>query len=386
MRWWSGVPCVPEYLFCLFKFLELPLLSHASSHRTASTSVRRLLNRAAMDVEFHHRHPVDATVLICTYNRCNLLGETLDAIAKSRTALAWDVVVVDNNSTDQTRSVVESRQPHYPVSLRYLFEPRQGNSFGLNTGIAATRATIIAFTDDDVRVAEEWLQEGCAPMLSNPSIDYTGGPVRPIWEAPPPPWVDQTRSDLWGTLAILDYGPTSFEFEERKRVPLGANMAVRRTLFDRVGNFDTDLGRVGNSLRGQAQAEFFCRSRNAGARGVYVPAMAVEHHVPASRLTRSYFRRWWFMKGSGRHRLEQMHPRTELGVDLSQVRKTAGIPRYMYGSAVRDAGGYLRALAAGDRLGAVRHEMMLCYFAGYVRGGLSPDSSPRPAECITASS
>jgi glycosyltransferase involved in cell wall biosynthesis len=339
-----------------------------------------------MAAEYHHPHHLDATVLICTYNRGNLLGETLDAIAKIRTALAWEVVVVDNNSTDRTRSVVESRQAHYPITLRYLFEPRQGNSFALNTGIAATHATIIAFTDDDVRVSEEWLQAGCAPMLSNPAIDYTGGPVRPIWDAPPPAWVDQTRSDLWGTLAILDYGRTSFVFEERKRVPLGANMAVRRTLFDHVGNFDTNLGRVRNSLRGQAQAEFFCRSRNAGARGVYVPAMAVEHHVPASRLTRSYFRRWWFMKGVGRQRLEQIHPMTELGVDLLQVPKIAGIPRYIYGSAVRDVGGYLGALATGDRLGAVRHETMLCYFAGYVRGSLSADVSPRSAECIAASS
>jgi glycosyltransferase involved in cell wall biosynthesis len=339
-----------------------------------------------MAAEHDHPRRLDATVLICTYNRCQLLGETLDAIAKIRSTLAWEVVVVDNNSTDQTRSVVESRQACYPAPLRYLFEPRQGNSFALNTGIAASHATIIAFTDDDVRVCEAWLQEGCAPMLSNPAIDYTGGPVRPIWDTPPPAWVDQTRSDLWGTLAMLDYGPASFVFEDRKRVPLGANMAVRRTLFERVGNFDTNLGRVGNSLRGQAQAEFFCRSRDAGARGVYVPAMAVDHHVPSSRLTRRYFRRWWFMKGDGRHRLEQIHPTTELGVDLSQVSKIAGIPRYMYGSAVRDAGGYLRALATGDVLGAVRHEMMLCYFAGYVRAGLSADASSRPAECITASS
>jgi glycosyltransferase involved in cell wall biosynthesis len=339
-----------------------------------------------MAAEHHLPHHLDATVLICTYNRGNLLGETLDALAKIRTALAWEVVVVDNNSTDHTRAVVESRQACYPVALRYLFEQRQGNSFALNTGIAATHATIIAFTDDDVRVTEEWLQEGCAPMLSNPAIDYTGGPVRPIWEAPPPAWVDQIRSDLWGTLAILDYGRTSFVFEERRRVPLGANMAARRTLFDRVGNFDTKLGRVRNSLRGQAQAEFFCRSRNAGACGVYVPAMAVEHHVPASRLTRRYFRRWWFMKGNGRHRLDQIHPTTELGVDLSRVPKIAGIPRYMYGSAVRDVGGYLQGLATGDLLGAVRHEMMLCYFAGYVRGRLSADASPPPPECIASSS
>jgi GT2 family glycosyltransferase len=333
-----------------------------------------------------HGRPLDATVLICTYNRANLLAETLDAIANVRATLAWDVVVVDNNCTDHTRSVVESRQANYPVTLRYAFEPRQGNSFALNTGIASTNATIIAFTDDDVRVSEAWLEAACAPILSNPAIDYTGGPVRPIWDAPPPAWVDQTRSELWGTLAILDYGPESFVFEERQRVPLGANMAVRRTLFDRVGNFDTNLGRVGKSLRGQAQAEFFCRSRAAGSRGMYVPAMAVDHHVPGPRLTRRYFRRWWFMKGHGRQRLEQIHPTTELGVDLSQVPKIAGVPRYMCGSAVRDVGGYLRAVATGDQLGAVRHEMMLCYFAGYVRGSLSADPSSRAAECVAASS
>ncbi len=336
-----------------------------------------------MRTEYHP--PLEATVLIGTYNRRDLLGETLDAIAKVRATLEWEVVVVDNNSTDDTRAVVESRQAHYPVALRYLFEKRQGNSFALNTGIASSSATIVAFIDDDVRVSEEWLQAACAPMLSNPAIDYTGGPVHPIWDAPPPAWVDQTRPDLWGTLAILDYGPSSFVFEDRQRVPLGANMAVRRAVFDRVGHFDTNLGRVRNSLRGQAQAEFFCRSRNAGARGLYVPAMAVDHHVPESRLTRRYFRRWWFMKGQGRHCLEQIHPTTELGVDLSQVPKIAGIPRYMCGSAVRDVGGYVRAVVTGDVLGAVRHEMMLCYFAGYARASFSRDASSRHAESIAAS-
>ncbi|HZP48243.1 MAG TPA: glycosyltransferase [Vicinamibacterales bacterium] len=332
----------------------------------------------------HQRRHVDATVLICTYNRAALLAETLDAVARMRTALSWDVLVVDNNSTDETRAVVESRQAAYPVRLRYAFEPRQGNSFALNTGIAATPATVIAFTDDDVRVTEAWLQEACAPILSNTGIDYTGGPVRPIWDAPPPPWIDQTRSDLWGTLAMLDYGRTPFVFEERQRVPLGANMAVRRALFERVGHFDTNLGRIRNSLRGQAQAEFFCRSRTAGARGLYVPAMAVDHHIPAARLTRRYFRRWWFMKGMGRHCLEQIHPKTELGIDLARVPKIGGMPRYMYGSAVRDLAGYLRAVAARDAVAAVRHEMMLWYFAGYARGCVSAAAPARPARSAPA--
>jgi hypothetical protein len=200
-----------------------------------------------------------ATVLICTYNRADLLAETLDSLALSRTTFRWNVIVVDNNSTDQTGSAVTSRAASYPVKLIYLFEPRQGKSNALNTGLAATDAEIIIFTDDDVRVGEGWVEASCRAMLDDPTIDYTGGPVLPIWEQPRPPWLHEHRSDLWGTLAILDYGPQVFIFEDRQRVPLGANMAVRRRLIDRIGGFDPKLGRTGKSLLGQEQAEFFCR-------------------------------------------------------------------------------------------------------------------------------
>jgi glycosyltransferase involved in cell wall biosynthesis len=313
--------------------------------------------------------PLDATVLICTYNRAALLAETLDSLARSTVRdLRWDVVIVDNNSNDDTRQVVTSRIEQFPVSLRYIFEPQQGKCIALNTGLAATRADIIVFTDDDVRVAEDWAEASCRALLDDPGIDYTGGPVIPMWEGPCPIWIDQTRPDLWGAIAILDYGPTPFIFEERRRVPLGANMAVRRSLIDRVGGFDPDLGRRGNSLLGQEQAEFFCRSRAAGARGLYVPAMAVQHHVPVKRLTRDYFRRWWFWKGVAKSRLEHRHPITEMGVNLSSVTKLLKVPRFMFGSALRDLGGWLRALVTANATERARREMMLCYFAGYLKG------------------
>lgn len=319
----------------------------------------------------------DATVLICTYNRAERLAETLDSLSRSVTSLSWDVLVVDNNSRDHTRAVVMTRVADYPVALRYLFEPRQGKSHALNTGLAATTGRIIAFTDDDVRVSPRWLDAAAQPLLRDRTIDYTGGPVRPIWERPCPSWLDPVRTDLWGTLAILDYGPEPFIFEDRRRVPLGANMAVRRSLIDRIGGFDPALGRRGHSLLGQEQAEFFCRSRAAGARGLYVPEMAIEHHVPASRLTRAYFRRWWFWKGVARSRLERRHSVTELGVDLSHVRRLAGVPRFMVGSALRDAAGWIRSLVAARRTDRTRYEMMLCYFLGYVRG-LRAEAAPAP--------
>ena len=308
---------------------------------------------------------LDATVLICTYNRADLLGETLDSLRGTRTSLRWDVIVVDNNSADGTREAVASRIAEFPVRLRYLFEPRQGKSNALNTGLEATDAGIVIFTDDDVRVGEEWLEASCRPMLDDPTIDYTGGPVLPIWERPRPSWLDSTRSDLWGTLAILDYGPDRFVFEERRRVPLGANMAVRRQLIDRIGG-----------LLGQEQAEFFCRSRIVGARGVYVPQASLQHHVPARRLTREYFLRWWYWKGVSKARLEQRHPVTEMGIDLSRVPTIARVPRFMVGSAVRDLGGIVLAALTANRVEAMRRAAMLCYFAGYVMGVRSAPAPP----------
>ncbi len=307
---------------------------------------------------------LDCTVLICTYNRAALLGETLDSLARGATTRTWEVLVVDNNSNDGTADAVRQRVATYPVPLRYVFEARQGKSKALNTGLAVSHGRIIAFTDDDVRVDAGWLDAACAPLDQGQPYDYTGGPVYPIWGRTPPSWLDRTRPDIWGTIAILDYGPEAFVFEERRRVPLGANMAVRRSLIDRVGGFHPDLGRNGRSLLGQEQAEFFARSRAAGARGVYVPAMGVHHHVPAQRLTRRYFRRWWFWKGVSRARLDRMHTVTELGVDLRRVPHLFGAPRYMYGTAVREAIGVARAWrSSADRF---RHQMMLWYCAGYV--------------------
>jgi glycosyltransferase involved in cell wall biosynthesis len=317
------------------------------------------------------RSPVrlEATVLICTYNRARRLAEALDSLAQSSApTLHWNLIVVDNNSTDDTSAVVASRVSTYPVELRYFFEPNQGKSNALNTGLANTDAQIVVFTDDDVQVGENWLEAACRPLLDDPSIDYTGGPVKPIWEVVEPPWFDVQQPDLWGTVALLDYGPDSFIFEERRRVPIGANMAVRTALVERIGGFDPGLGRRGKSLLGQEQAEFFCRSRAAGARGLYVPSMVLSHYVPAERLTRGYFRRWWYWKGVSKSRLERRHPETELGIDLRLVPRVAGIPRFMFTSLLRDVRCWLLALSRRDGRARMRHEMMLCYFLGYVVG------------------
>lgn len=310
---------------------------------------------------------LDATVLICTFNRASLLAETLESLAALRVSpgIKWDVLIVDNRSTDNTGAVVRSLQPTYPVPLHYLYEDRQGKSYALNTGLNATRARFVLFTDDDVRVSPGWLEAAISPMIEDAAIDYTGGPVHPIWEVPPPAWLRGDRAGLWGAIAILDYGPSSFVFEDQGRIPIGANMAVRWTLLDAIGHFDPQLGRRGASLLGQEQAEFFCRARDAGACGMYAPDMSVHHHVPRQRLTRRYFRRWWLWKGISRARLHRAHPLSESGVTPQEVKRLAGIPVFAIAEMVRHIARWARCRLSGDVAAAVEHETMAAYYVGY---------------------
>jgi glycosyltransferase involved in cell wall biosynthesis len=314
-------------------------------------------------------HDMDATVLIATYNRAALLDRTLASLRDLRLdpARRWEVVVVDNNSTDGTREVIHRHARGFPVPLRYLLETRQGRSSALNAGIEASTGAVIVMTDDDVIVDPGWLESACSALTGgDPSVGYAGGPVAPLWETPPPPWLDLTRGDLWGTIAIQDHGDREFVYEEARKVPLGANMAARRSLFDTVGMFRAELGRSsGRIVLGQEVPELLMRARAAGFTGRYVPAMRVQHHIPANRLTRAYFRRWWFGKGVSRSALEFSRPITELGVDLRSTPHLLRLPRYMYGTAARDALGWVKSAAAGRTTDGFRHEMMLAYFAGY---------------------
>jgi glucosyl-dolichyl phosphate glucuronosyltransferase len=310
----------------------------------------------------------DVTVLVCTFNRSAELATTLDSLKwlELEPPLMWEVIVVDNNSTDRTREVVSDHQPEFPVPLQYVFEPVQGKSHALNTGIRAARGRLIAFTDDDVRVPSDWLRTSIQPLLENGDLAYTGGPARPIWGGRRPSWLDE-RGRMGGAIAVKDHGTVSFIFEEERKIPLGVNMTVRRELLERIGGFHPELGRSGHSLLGQEQADFFYRSRRAGARGLYVPEAIVAHMVPASRLNRRYFRRWWYWKGLSHARLHALHGETELGVDLRTASHIGGVPRYLIRTFARHLSGWLSALLRRREAERVEHFCMMAYVIGYAR-------------------
>lgn len=315
-----------------------------------------------------------ASVLICTHNRSALLSEALESLAQTRTTLPWELVLVDNGSRDNTRSIVAQQAASFPVPLRYVSEPRLGKSIALNTGMGHAAGRVMVFGDDDQRFAEDWVERGCAPLIANPDIDYTGGPVLPLAAPILPPWLDLDHSEYRAPLGVVDYGTEPFVFEERKRIAGGGNMAVRRTLLDRIGGFCERLGRRGRSLLGQEQAEFFSRSRAVGARGAFVPDMRVWHHVPPERLHRRYFVRWWYWKGIGHARWHAMAGWTEYGLEMSTVPRVGGVPRFVFGEGAR---ALVRAVAQQlGRSGAPEQflpVLRLAYLTGYAaEAGLRP--------------
>jgi glycosyltransferase involved in cell wall biosynthesis len=309
------------------------------------------------------------SIVIATYNRAHLLGDTLRSLAALQPDGPWETVIVDNNSTDTTRQVVEAAAPGFPAPLHYVFEREQGRSAALNAGFRVASGEIIATTDDDVRVGSDWLNR-IAAGLDAQRCEYVGGRVVPMWEKEPPRWLPRTNGQLWAVIALLDYGPEPIQFG--KRVPLGVNMAIRRRALDRVGGFDTRIGRKAGTLLGQEVREWCLRARAAGVFGYYVPDLVVQHLIPADRLTKQYFRRWFYWRGISRAMLYaqtglDMEKPEQSKLDFAQVPHLAGVPRYMFRSAVQAARDALTNGARGNHTASFERELWLWFFAGVVK-------------------
>src|SRR5579864_5619321 len=231
------------------------------------------------------------SVVIPTFNRADELRKTLASLAKINRPGTWEVIVVDNNSSDTTRQIVTDAAADFPVELRYLFEPQAGRSAALNAGIKAAQGTIVATTDDDVRFEPDWLQEAAA-ALEQEHCDFVGGKVLPIWGSPKPAWLSDKGGPHWSVIALLDYGPERLELG-KQRAPLGVNLAFRREAFDRAGLWSVEIGRKAGTLMGQEVREWMLRARDARLKGMYAPKMVVHHVIAKDRLQKRYFRRWY---------------------------------------------------------------------------------------------
>jgi glucosyl-dolichyl phosphate glucuronosyltransferase len=239
---------------------------------------------------------ISISVILCTHNRCTSLKRTLESFEKAEPPdSGWELLVVDNASTDQTRDTCLSFSDRLP--LRYMLEPRVGKSRALNLGIMEAAGNLLLFTDDDVEVDRGWLMAYKAAATNFPDVDFFGGCIRSRWEAPPPKWVLENQKQWLGIITQLDYGQQEIEYQPRKRPYFGANMAIRSHIFsggtrflEQLGPQGRDSSRGGN-IRGE-ETELQERLHREGKRGLYIPKASVHHWEPARRMTEAYLRRY----------------------------------------------------------------------------------------------
>src|ERR1700730_4911045 len=223
---------------------------------------------------------MNITVILCTFNRCRGLAKALESVAASKLpdSVEWEVLVVDNNSSDQTRELVEAFRHQFPDRARYVFEPQPGKSYALNTGIREARGDILAFLDDDVAVDSTWLQNLTA-ALHDKKWAGAGGRIVLQWPDSIPNWLSKEGPYPRHGFPGFDLGPES---REMPCAPVSTNMAFRRSVFERFGAFRTELGvspvRPAPPIR--EDAEFGWRLISAGRPLRYEPSAVVYHLLP----------------------------------------------------------------------------------------------------------
>lgn len=234
----------------------------------------------------------DVSIVISSYNRCASLLSTLEHFKdQDADTSTYEIIVVDNNSTDQTREVVEGFvETARQVNVHYCFEGRQGVSYARNLGITRSRGRIIAFTDDDIRPSQNWISSVKAAFDQFPEADCIGGRVLPDAATIFPSWLTE---DHWTPLALMDLGDKPIELDVQNGPGLiGANLAVRSSALNEVGLFDPQLQRVKESIGSMEDHEFLLRLSYAQKRIMYVPNLVVHAYIFPERLTKSYHRRW----------------------------------------------------------------------------------------------
>ena len=227
---------------------------------------------------------------------------TLSEMRKLRIpdGVEWELLVVNNNSTDHTDQVILRHEKELPI--RRLFEPKQGHSNSRNCAVAAADGDLILWTDDDVLVDTEWLAAYHDAARLWPDAAFFGGTIEPWFEIEPPGWFKRNIKALRTNYALCSYDPTVRPLAPGE-IPFGANMAFRAKVL-KGHTFDVRLGRVGHSMVGWDETSLIKRLEELGHHGIWVGTARVRHYIPGDRLTLSYLWRWHQGAGKTAVRME----------------------------------------------------------------------------------
>ncbi|MBW4672283.1 MAG: glycosyltransferase [Cyanomargarita calcarea GSE-NOS-MK-12-04C] len=262
------------------------------------------------------------SAIICTHNRDTYLGAAIDSLLAQDFAGDFEVVVVDNASSDRTSEVVEQRLSN--PRLKYIYEAVVGLSVARNTGAKASSGEIIAYLDDDAVASQGWLQILYSAYQDNSKLAIAGGKVTLLWQQDiqPPTWLSP---GLAANLGAYDLGDRLVYIENPGLTPRGLNYSIRRSFLEKIGGFDPNLGRVGKNLLSNEELQMTELALEDGWQVAYLPEALAAHNVAPERLKRTWFlnRGWW--QGISECYREQLSGKAGIG-QLSR-----GIERFLRG-------------------------------------------------------
>uniref|UniRef100_B8HT95 Glycosyl transferase family 2 n=1 Tax=Cyanothece sp. (strain PCC 7425 / ATCC 29141) TaxID=395961 RepID=B8HT95_CYAP4 len=227
------------------------------------------------------------SVVICTYNRASYLAKAIQSLLEqSLEPQSYEIIIVDNGSTDTTKMTVEQFSAN--INIRYIYESNQGLCYARNTGWRKAKGKYVAYLDDDAIASPFWLNkiiEVFDSGIANPGC--VGGKVKPIWEAPRPQWLSD---ELLATLTIVDWSDAPQVISDLSQQWLvGANIAFPKEVLEELGGFVAGLGRVGNNLLSGDDTFLEKQIIQAGYSCFYHPEIVVHHHIQLSRLSQDWF-------------------------------------------------------------------------------------------------
>lgn len=238
----------------------------------------------------------DLTVIIPTFNRSEILRVTLESLSNLESPDAtYEIIVVDNNSSDHTKEVVDSFVDKIPI--KYLFEAKQGKNNALNAAINLANGEVLIFTDDDVLVSINWLSEIHSATQRHPAVDIFGGKILPKFPEGTPDWIQ--KSDYSAFVFAIHDQPQPEGIYLNSGTPAGANCWVRRRVFDEGTLYDTEIGPKGYGRISGSELEFFTRLVKQGNMPVYIPSAVVIHRIQKFQTSKKYLIKRSYASGRG---------------------------------------------------------------------------------------
>ncbi len=258
-------------------------------------------------------YPYKISAVICSYNRARFIIDAVDSIFNQDfDRKLYEVIVVDNNSTDNTVALLEEYKTKHPgYNFRYYVEHNQGVSYTRTRCAKEATGEIVAYLDDDSTAQPGWLSSIAEFFDSHPDTWSTGGKISPVFLTGIPDWYSKY---FFGLVGNFDQGPNVKQLTGA-RYPCGANMAFRKKVFEEIGYFNAELGRKGKGLLATEEKEIYMRILAHHHKVYYLPYVAVLHKVESNKFDKAYVRRHSMGIGGG-ERLRLKGDTTALFVKL----------------------------------------------------------------------